>query len=285
VSDGGQQLPGVADVAARFVTARLSGDHLKAYPGPVPVSLTTAYAIQDAAIDLWPDDVAGWKSGLVQPQHRAAFGDAERIAGPIFRDQVQRAVGDSVIDLPVFAGGFAAVEAEFVFRVGVDAPAERTAWSVADAAALVGDLFVGIESAGSPFPGINDLGPAVTASDFGNNAGLVLGARIENWRDIASTALTVETFIDGKSVGRGDASMIPGGTLAALAFIAGNAAARGRPLRAGQYISTGAVTGVHAIASGQTATADFGAYGQIRCRTVKAGSAPQDQRSERSKQL
>ncbi len=258
---------------------------METYPGRAPATLSAAYAIQDAAIDLWPDDVAGWKIGLIQPAHRAAHGGVERIAGPIFHCQIQYATADRPVDLPVFTGGFAAVEAEFVFRIARDAPPERLDWNDADTLGFVDEMFVGVESAGSPFPAINDFGPAVTASDFGNNAGLVVGPRVEGWRTASPTSLTVETFVDGASVGRGDASLIPGGLPAALAFIFGSAAARGRPLRAGQFISTGAVTGVHRISIGQNARADFGALGEIRCAAVKAGPVQHDTRSERLKLL
>ena len=43
-------------------------------------------------------------------------------------------------------------------------------------------MFIGIEIASSPLVNINDYGPAVVASDFGNNAGLLLGAEIRTGR-------------------------------------------------------------------------------------------------------
>jgi 2-keto-4-pentenoate hydratase len=255
-------------LAARFVEARKNARALTQYPGDMPADLTAAYAIQDAAIDQWNDQVAGWKIGLIQPPHRARFG-AERIAGPIFRRQIIIATS-APVDLPVIKDGFAAVEAEFVLRVGKDAPADKFAWSADEAAEYADACYVGVELAGSPFAAINDHGPAVTASDFGNNAGLVLGDPIENWRALAWDALTAETFIDGASVGAGAAASIPGGPFAALAFMLENGAKRGRPLTRGQLISTGATTGVHLIGVGQAARCDFGGHGAIACRMVEA---------------
>jgi len=266
VSDGRGPSAGTAE---RFVDARLQGEPIPEYPGVMPASLAEAYAIQDAAIDLWPDEVSGWKIGLIHPTFRAQFG-ADRIAGPIFHANTVMADSDTVIDLPVFEGGFAAIEAEFILRIGLDAPTDRTDWSLADAGALVDAVHVGIESAGSPFPEINDHGPAVTASDFGNNAGLVVGAMLKDWDANALTRFTAETCINGVSVGRGDASMVPGGPIAALAFVLGATAARGRPLRKGQWISTGAVTGVHVIKIGETAYAHFGDAATLHCRAVRA---------------
>ncbi|GAM96573.1 2-keto-4-pentenoate hydratase [alpha proteobacterium U9-1i] len=255
-------------MAARFVEARRMARPLPNYPGEMPADLATAYTVQDAAIDQWDDRVAGWKIGLIAAPLRVRFG-AERIAGPIFRRQLIVANGEPV-DLPVIAGGFAAVEAEFVLRIGKDAPANKFEWTADEAAEFADACYAGVELAGSPFAGINDHGPAVTASDFGNNAGLVLGAPIMDWRDGAWDACAVASFIDGAPVGNGGAASIPGGPVAGLAFMLGNGARRGRPLLRGQLISTGATTGVHPIRAGQAARCDFGPYGTISCRMVEA---------------
>lgn len=283
MNDGADAVATATGLAGRLVTARREARSLPEYPGSLPETLAEAYAIQDAAIDLWPDKIAGWKIGLIQPGQRDTFG-AERIAGPIFRTDVQHVGKDAVATLPVFTGGFGAVEAEFVFRMARDAPHGVTAWSPQEAVSLVDALFIGVENAGSPLAAINDLGAAVTASDFGNNAGLVVGAEVADWRRHDFAALTAETFIDGRAVGSGDAARIPGTPLAALTFILAHTAARGRPLRAGQYISTGAVTGVHPIAAGQSAEATFGVHGAIRCRAVTAVTRARERTPPRRKQ-
>jgi 2-keto-4-pentenoate hydratase len=249
------------------VKARLGALMLESYPGEPPASLAEAYAVQDAAIALWPDVVAGWKVGLVQPQFRAQYG-ADRIAGPIFRNQV--APARSVAQLPMIPGGFGAVEAEVVIAVGREPPREKIEWTSDEAEAYAGGCFVGIEFAGSPFIGINDFGPAVTASDFGNNAGLVLGRAVEDRRADSLVQIAARVSIEGVEVGGGAASSIPGGPLAAFAFILGHCAARGVALKAGDLISTGAITGVHAVRPGQRVEAEFGRHGKIACRIVQA---------------
>jgi 2-keto-4-pentenoate hydratase len=111
----------------------------------------------------------------------------------------------------------------------------------------------------------------VVASDFGNNRGLFLGPVIADWRARLSS-LTCETFIEGRSVGRGGATSIPGSPLEAVRFLLEHCARRGRPLRRGQLVSTGAATGIHQIAVGQTARVAFGSDGTIECKAV--GAAP-----------
>lgn len=257
------------EIAARLVSARLDATALEAFPGAPPATLEQGYLIQEVAIHLWPDQIAGWKIGLAPPAMRERLG-SDRVAGPIFSRAVRQAMG--VVEFPVFEGGFAAVEAEFVFRIGSDAPAGKTAWTEDEAAGLVAGVHIGVETAGSPMAFINDLGPTVVVADFGNNAGLIVGAEVNDWRARLKD-LRAQTEIEGKTVGEGGAMSLPGGPMAGLTFLLSILAQRGRPLKAGQYVSSGAVTGVHDIAIGQLARLSFGDEGVIECRAVKATPA------------
>lgn len=261
-------------IAQRFVQARLSGSALPDYPGSLPPDLEAAYVCQDIAIGLWPDTVAGWKIGRIQPEHEAKVG-AKSLAGPIFRNAIQRPATGSLVEFGIFVGGFAAVEAEFLFEVCQDAPPGKLAWSMEDAEAIAGRMLVGVELAGSPLRTINALGPKVIVSDFGNNNGLIVGPEIANWRSRALADLTCETFIYGKSVGKGSAANVPNGPLASLRFVAELCARRSRPLKSGMLISTGAATGVHDIKAGEVARVEFHGLGAIQCVAkplpVKAG--------------
>jgi 2-keto-4-pentenoate hydratase len=261
-------------IAQRFVAARLNAMALVDFPGPIPPDLASGYECQEAAIALWPDAVAGWKIGRIPPDFEQKLGQA-RLAGPIFRLGVHKAIADAVVEFGVFVGGFAAVEAEYVFEIAKDAPAGQTRWSLNDATAIAGRMLVGIEAAGSPLATINKLGPTVVVSDFGNNAGLILGPEVPNWRERALTDLTCETFIDGKMVGQGAAANIYGGPLGALQFVAEHCAKSGRPLKAGMLISTGAATGIHDIVSGQAARVEFKGIGTVHC--MAKPRAPQKQ--------
>jgi 2-keto-4-pentenoate hydratase len=259
------------DIAGTFVAARQAARALPDFPGEPPASLKSAYAVQDAAIALWPDAVAGWKIGRV-PAHQVATLGAERLAGPIFERLVWPADGPEPIDFPVYENGFAAVEAEYVFRIGKDAPPDKTQWTAQEAADYVAAMHVGVETAGSPLATINDLGATVVVSDFGNNHGLILGPEVKNWREKLAAGLTAETFIDDKSVGAGGASAAADGPLDALAFLLGHLAERGKPLKVGQLVSTGAVTGVHDIRIGQHSRVSFNGSGDILCTAVRASA-------------
>lgn len=261
-------------IAQRFAAARLNAMALDDYPGPIPPDLASAYECQEAAIALWPDAIAGWKIGRIPPAYEPRLGQA-RLAGPIFRREVQTAAKNKIVEFGVFVGGFAAVEAEYIYEIAKDAPAGQLRWSLNDAAAIAGRMFVGIETAGSPLATINNLGPTVVVSDFGNNAGLILGPEVPGWRDRSPAALTCETFIQGKSAGQGAAANVLGGPLGALQFVAEHCAGRGRPLKAGMLISTGAATGIHDIVSGQKVRVEFKGIGTIHgLATARAPQKP-----------
>jgi len=254
-------------MAAEFVKARRTAGSFAKYPGPMPQDLDSAYRCQDEAITLWDDTVAGWKVGWIPEPLSQKFA-AHRLVGPIFTRGIQRSNGIETVDVPIFTGGFAAIEAEFVFQLSKDAPANVAEWTTETARRFVRTMFIGIEIASSPLLNINDYGPAVVASDFGNNAGLLLGAEVADWQTRSLESMNCETRIEGTVVGRGNAAAVSGGPLAALAFALRCNARRGRPLRAGEYISTGAATGVHAIAAGQSAEAIFTGLGSLRCRAI-----------------
>jgi 2-keto-4-pentenoate hydratase len=256
-----------AAIAGSFVTARRNAKSLTEFPWTIPPDLDAAYLCQEMAISAWPDRLIGWKVGAIAPPLRHIFG-TDRLAGAIFAAGLQHA-GDEV-EFRVFVGGFAAVEAEIVLRIGHDAPTGKVDWTGCEAQALVGAMHIGVETAGSPLATINELGPTAIAADFGNNAGLILGPEIRDWAAQPHHSLAVVTSIDGKIVGRGEATLLSNGPIDGLRFLAGQTARMGRPLKAGMLVSTGAITGVHDIKVGQRAVADFGSHGRISCRAVAA---------------
>jgi 2-keto-4-pentenoate hydratase len=252
-----------SEVARRFVEARRAARSLPGFPGAIPANMAAGYRIQEAAIGLWPDRVAGWKVGRIPPELQDSLA-AERVMGPVFAANVVQA-GPEPTPIFAIAGGFAAVEAEYIYRMGEDAPAGKTDWTPKAALALVEEELVGVEFAGSPLATINILGPRVVAADFGNNAGLILGRTIPDWKNRTDDWPPCESYVNGELVGRGAPSSLPGGPAASLAFLLNAVAARGRPLMRGQLVTTGAASGIHDIEAGQTARITFGDLDEIRC--------------------
>lgn len=252
----------LAHIARTFVDARARDLVLDSYPGSLPDSLVEGYAVQDRAIEYAERRIGGWKVGRVQNDDVARFG-AERLAGPIFADTIIDGTAAEPVTMPVLTA-FAAAEAEVLLRIAAPPPADCDAARARD---FVDEVRFGIEIASSPFVGINQHGPAVTVSDFGNNNGLVLGPVIPDAREPRALELPVILWIDGVSVGTGSARDMLDGPFGSLAFLARLMSSRGRALEAGQWVSTGAITGVHPVRAGQSVRATFGASIAVECNT------------------
>jgi 2-keto-4-pentenoate hydratase len=249
--------------ARAFVAARRSGQAIADYPGERPLDLAQAYRVQDAAISLWQRAIGGWKVGRIQPPDDRRLG-ANRLAGPIFADTIVDGTSAEP-EVPVFANGFAAGEAEFLLRLRVPADARRPRGD-AETLGWIGEIRTGIEIASSPYAGINDDGACVTVSDHGNNAGLVLGQPVarERWDELR--AIEVETRVDGRPVGKSTAASMLDGPLGALRFLLDNLDERGIAISDGWWISSGAITGVHKVRPGERLAASFAGIGEIGCR-------------------
>jgi 2-keto-4-pentenoate hydratase len=252
-----------ASIAKAFVEARKTGAIIADYPGSIPAALDEAYQIQDTAIALTGKSIGGWKVGRIAAPLIDTYG-SDRIAGPIFSDQIVHVFGPAVPDMPVLPG-FAAIEAELLLRVGAKPPPGLT---VEDARHYVDQIHFGLEVASSPFPGINDYGPAVTISDFGNNFGLVLGPRIKDWQTRELSNALVQLSIDGELVGEARLEAMLDGPFGAFCFLANSLTKRGLALEPGQWVSTGAITGIHPIAPGQCAEASFDSAFRVSCRCI-----------------
>ncbi|KQN37421.1 2-keto-4-pentenoate hydratase [Sphingomonas sp. Leaf407] len=247
-------------IAQAFVAARRDARGLAQYPGDRPTTLGDAYGVQDRAIALDGRTVVGWKVGKINAPLDTQLG-ANRLAGPIFADQLFL---DATPVLPVIADGFAAAEAEYCIRIARSPAPGATGLSHDAVLELIDAVHVGIEIASSPYPGINADGPLVTISDYGNNHGLLVGAEIPGWRDGDFIDWPVVSRIDGAVIGKASARTMLDGPIGAVSFLIDCLASRGLTLAAGQWVSSGAVTGVHPVAPGQRFDAEFGSL-RVSC--------------------
>lgn len=255
-------------IASSFVDARRQARGFDAYPGEGPRSLEDAYRIQDRAIAMQGQPIGGWKLGRINAPFDSEFG-ANRLAGPIFASTIVEAVTGTDHAMPVIGDGFAAVEAEFLLRLGSSPDPQKREWTMDEARALVDCVAIGIEIASSPLTAINELGPAVTASDFGNNHGLLVGPEFAGWQTIDLDGVAVAMLVNGEQIGSATTSTMLDGPWGAVRFLATLAASRGIRLEKGQWISTGAVTGVHQVRVGDSVEATFGDE-RLGCRIVAA---------------
>lgn len=247
------------NVARALIDARAGKTPLTAYPGAMPQTMAEAYAIQDSAIAFDGRGIGGWKVGRIAAELVDRYG-GNRLTGPIFTNEIFDGAADPV--MPVYADGFAAAEAEVLLCFGDVGTRDYDIDSVKD---CIADVRTGIEIASSPFAEINLHGPAVTASDYGNNKGLVLGPSIADWRDIDLIRMPVEMAIDGETVGTATMEAMLDGPFGSALFLIEILRARGIAIPPGTWVSAGAITGIHDIRPGQRAQALFDGNIRVGC--------------------
>ncbi|MFZ1741745.1 MAG: 2-keto-4-pentenoate hydratase [Pontixanthobacter sp.] len=249
-----------AVIAQAFVDARRSGGSIHEFPGTRPTKLVDAYKIQDHSLSIWDRSVGGWKVGKISPSGEAQLG-ANRLIGPVFEDMIFHQEGEAIA-MPVFAKGFAAAEAEFMLRIS---PTEGRALPRTNEEALswVDQIRIGIEIASSPYSNINLDGPCVTIADHGNNAGLVLGPKVDRsvWPKLDD--IQVKTIIDGTQVGQATTASMLDGPFGAVRFLLTNLNERGIAPQSDWWISTGAITGVHEAKVGAKIECQFEGLGSV----------------------
>lgn len=250
-------------MSERLVAARANAEALAGFPGLLPATLEDAYTIQSASIRRWPEEIGGWKVGMVPQAYRTLLA-AQRLTGPIFNSSILRIESDSTKTMPIFSGGFAAVEAEFVLEATTTIEPTGRDYSDEELIELFPNLYVGAEIASSPMAIVNELGPCCVVSDFGNNAGLLVGPSVPNWSSLSLDSLTASVTVDDVVVGTANASAIDGGLLQPLRFLIAICAARGLPLAEGTLVSTGALTGIHEVGVESQALVDFGSLGSFK---------------------
>ena len=253
------------EVSRRLVAARLSAKPMADFPGRLPATLEKAYAIQSASADRWPDKVAAWKVGKLSAPDRERF-KAERLAGPIFKSTIRTASPGACEAMAIYEGGFAAIEAEYALELGSAVLPSDKNYSDEELADLVRAVYGVAEIASSPMALVNELGAMSVISDFGANAGLVVGPKISGWRSLGPESLFASVAVDDFTVGEANPEPIERNALQALRFLIGLSASRGIALAEGALVSTGALTGVHEVQARSTAHVGFGSFGSFEVK-------------------
>lgn len=251
-------------IAQRLFAARSGETELGRYPGVMPQTMAEAYAIQDRVIALEGRAVGGWKVGRIAPHLVDQYGD-NRLTGPIFADEIIDASNGDVPDMPVYVPGFAAAEAEILLCFGEMDARDYDIYSVRD---IITDVRAGIEIASSPLVEINRHGPAVTASEKGNNKGLVLGPRIPDWRNVDLVRMPVELSIENGPAHIATMETMLDGPFGSALFLIRTLRKRGIAISPGTWVSAGAITGIHEILPGQRADALFDNKIRVSCRAA-----------------
>lgn len=155
-------------------------------------------------------------------------------------------------------------EVEYQAKLGIDLPPRDKPYTIEEVTDAVESLHPGLELAECRF--IHDEAfpplPAILADGAGCGT-IIYGPAITDWRqrDIAGQEVTL--LIDGKPRRTGTAAAALDHPMVPLTWLADELSRTGVGMKAGQFISTGTLTGMLAPKAGETHVADFGPFGSV----------------------
>lgn len=230
-----------------------------------------AYGMQDWLATQLDRSVAGWKVGaFFDPSVRKMLGLSQPFFGRIFTSELRRS---PAMVAPDECPG-CHVEAELALQIGEDIPVEGAAITPARLARLVSACHPVFEIVTSSWDDRRVLSGFDHVADNGGCGGLVLGAPIPDWRKTGLRGQTVELEVGGQIVVSRPIDVDWPDVLRAAAWLVNRLKTRGVPVRAGQIIATGTLTGLNAVAPGQVAAATFGAFAKVQLSIASAYTTP-----------
>jgi len=230
----------IAKAVDIFRGMRLDLDKLDRLPiSCTPVNAAEAYEVQQALNSclgkLGLGAIGGYKIGCTSKVMQDYLKIDEPCSGGIYANTVFREKGERRHDAYSRPG----VECEIAIGLGARLGAAGAPYNRESVAGAVESVMAAIEIVDDRFVDYTKLElPTMLADDF-FNSGCVLGAPVKDWhgRDIAT--LRCEMFVNDASIGFGFGGDVMGHPLNVLAWLANSLVARGRELRAGEFILTG----------------------------------------------
>jgi 2-oxo-3-hexenedioate decarboxylase/2-keto-4-pentenoate hydratase len=253
--------------AAQYLAEhRLTRKPLEQLPGNLrPRDPSEAYLIQDLlhkelAPSLGP--LSGHKIGCTTVVMQKFLNTSSPCAGGVFANTVRRSPALISHEDFVMAG----VECEMVVRLARDLRLTGEPFTRDNVAPAVAEVMAGMEIVDARYVDYKVLDtPTLIADDF-FDAGCVLGKPMSNWKALDLAALAGTTIINGVTVGQGRGVDVMGHPFEALAWLANNLAARGKILRAGEFVFTGSVVETKWVSAGDKVVMEIEQLGRVEAQ-------------------
>jgi 2-keto-4-pentenoate hydratase len=224
-----------------------------------PNDVDAAYAVQEANTAYWEAAgrrIVGCKIGLTSLVVQKQLGVDQPDFGMLFADM---AVGEGERIAPgrVLQPK---IEAEIAFILGCDLTSTQP--TVGDVIAAIAYVAPAFEIVGSRIVGW-DIKLVDTIADNASSGLFVLGGPVRrlNGLDLRGAEMTMTRC--GEIVSKGDGAACLGNPLNAAVWLAGEVARRGRPLRAGNIVLTGALGPMVPASPGDTFEATISGLGNV----------------------
>ncbi len=228
-----------------------------------PANEAQAYAIQDRLHAKLEGEgygqIIGHKIGCTTEVMQRYLGIHNPCAGGLFLSSVQEDLGQ-YRHADFHRVG---VECEIAVRLGADLEGGSEPFGWEQVAAAVEACMAAIEIVDDRYVDYKSLDtPTLIADDF-FNAGAVLGASVETWRDLDLASLEGRMTINGETFGPGHGADILGHPLNALIWLAEARRMRGQALRRGNVILLGSVVQTRWLEVGDRVDVEIDGLGNV----------------------
>ncbi|MDQ8730025.1 fumarylacetoacetate hydrolase family protein [Bradyrhizobium sp. LHD-71] len=254
--------PAERELAQCLATLRREGRQQSGLdPRLVPTDKEAAYRVARLVEEELGWEVGGWKIAAMKAELQREL----RTDSPIYGRVYASGIRPAPVTVELASQCSPIPEVEYQARLGADLPPRDRPYVVEEVADAVTSLHTGIELAECRF--VHDAAfpplPAILADGAGSG-GIAYGPAIENWRsrDIAGQEVTLRC--NGTVRRKGSASAALDHPLVPLTWLANELSRTRIGLKAGQFISTGTLTGMLRPKSGETYAADFGPFGTVQ---------------------
>jgi 2-keto-4-pentenoate hydratase len=238
--------------AARLLADARANNTPVPWQSVLPGDEEQARKIQDATLDII-GPVGGWKVG-------AKSMDATPACSPLPASRVLA----SGCTLDGAEWKLRGLEVELAFRLGRDLDAADESLTSDRLFAAVDAMVPVIEVVETRLDGWGESDPLATMADLQSSGALIVGVPTAPQRSHADLrALHAALTVDGIVVAQATGGNPAGDAWRLLAWLAQHAAVRGRPLRAGQVVTTGSCCGVFFAAPGARVQGDVAGIGRV----------------------
>lgn len=241
-------------VAARRLLAVHKGSAPLPWSHVAPPDIAAAHAVQDATI-AGLGALAGWKVGAKGPAQ-------EPTCAPL---PAPRVFGTGALLGPT--SRMRGVEVEVAVRLGKDLVPTSGEPGTAAVQAAIGAILPVIEVVETRLADWRDSPPLAQMADLQSHGALVIGAPAQmNPGDLDLRSVEAYLAFDGQPVASTRGANPAGNIWRLLGWLAWHCAQRGRPLRAGQIITTGSCTGMLFAPEGARVQAQLAGIGLVELR-------------------
>jgi len=231
----------------------------------VPETIKEAYDIQDELTNKYISTdknilLIGKKIGCTNKAAKAQLNVKESFFGNMFSNNISKS--NCIINSEEYFSPF--VEPEFSFVMKDELDISRAPYNSEIVYDSISAVLPSIELVDSRFEDWTIMGVSNLIADNAVHAHWIYGKEIKNLNDFNFDNHSVDLFINGQLIDKGNSSNVMGNPINSLTWLINNLALIGKSLPKNSYISTGTCTPAIPIKKGDEVMADFGKLGNVR---------------------